>query len=162
MPIKRLLVVIALSVAMLWAVSLINRPAQAAPPASPPMRPAAAEPWNTNVRVNDTASAGPLERGTPALAATSGLTLFAVWQDTRNGDADIYSERSVDGGQTWGNIIRVNRDVPGRDQIDPDVAINAASTLHAVWEDSGVYYARSIDSGRSWSTATNIELLGRR
>ncbi len=148
---KRLLAVIALSAALLWAVSLINRPAQAAPS----YRPVAAPPWNTNVRVNDTAVAGPVARSAPAFAATDSL-VYAVWQDARNGDADIYSAQSVDAGQTWGYIVRVNHDVPGLDQLDPDLAVNVSGTLHAVWEDYGIYYARSTNGGRAWGDAIKI------
>ena len=151
MPIKRLLAVVVLSAALLWAVSLINQPAQAAPS----YKPVAAPPWNTSVRVNDTAPAGPVARSAPAFAATSSM-LYAVWQDARNDDGDIYAAQSSDAGQTWGYILRVNHDVPGQLQADPDVAVNVSGTLHVVWEDNGLYYARSTSNGRSWGEAIKI------
>lgn len=155
----RLTAVIILSTLSIWAVSMINRPVQAAPA----YRPAAAPPWNTSVRVNDTAAAGPVARSAPAFAATDSM-LYAVWQDARNDDGDIYSAQSANAGQTWTYIVRVNDDAPGREQADPDVAVNAAGTLHTVWEDtrSGwreIYYARSTD-GRLWSNAIRISTPG--
>ena len=154
---KRLLTVIALSAALVWAVSLINRPAQAAPS----FRPAAAPPWNDNVRVNDTTSAVTATRIAPAFTARdSSNTLYAVWQDARNDDGDIYSAQSANAGQTWTYIVRVNRDAPGTLQADPDVAINAAGTLHVVWENNGLFYARSTDGGRLWGAASQINGAG--
>ena len=153
MHIKRLMVVFALSAALLWAVSLINLTVQAAPLPKPP----AAPPWNASVRVNDTASAEPTARSAPAFAATDSI-LYAVWQDARNDEADIYAAQSADAGQTWTYIVRVNHDVPGLVQTKPDVAVNAGGTLHVVWIGSGVgvYYARSTNGGRLWSDAVRI------
>ena len=151
---NRLIAVVALSGALLWAVSLINQSAQA----SPSLKPPAAPPWNTSVRVNDIAPAGPAARSAPAFAAKDSPTemVYAVWQDERNGDADIYSAQSADAGQTWSFITRVNHDAPGQSQSSPDVAVSVSGTLHVVWQDSGVYYARSTNGGKTWSAEVKL------
>ncbi|CAG0996983.1 hypothetical protein PLCT2_02820 [Planctomycetaceae bacterium] len=164
MPLKRLCLVILLSVGMLWAVSLISRTAQALPSLRPPVAP----PWNTSVRVNDNAAVAPVIRGAPAFAAKDSLEMvYAVWQDERNGDLDIYSAQSADAGRTWSYITRINHDILGHAQTDPDVAVAASGMLHAVWEDtrlsgSSIYYARSLNGGRTWSTEIKINDTTRR
>ncbi len=83
----------------------------------------------TNFRVN---AAG-------ALAADGQVpgTLYAVWADYRNGDADILLSRSTDDGSTWGLPQRVNDDPlhDGRDQFFPWIAGSADGRLHIAWLD---------------------------
>ncbi len=156
MAIKRLIIVfvLTLSVWLLLTTLVTGLKVQAAPQE----RPQAAPPWNASVRVNDNAPVGPVARGAPAFAAKdSPEILYAVWQDERNGDPDIYSAQSADAGQTWTYITRVNHDAPGvGQQNSPDVAVAADGTLHAVWLNSGVYYARSTNGGRTWSDEVKI------
>ena len=161
MSLKRLLPVVILSVAMLWAVSLIAHPAEASPELLPPAAPLVDAPWNTNVRVNSAALAGPMPRRHVALAVISSTgKLYGIWEDERNGDPDVYLSQSSDGGASWRYTTRINHDVPGNNQIKPDVAVNLSGTLHAVWLDSrsginAVYYATSTD-GRTWSEEVRI------
>jgi len=44
---------------------------------------------------------GPSEETKPALAM-SGDVAVAVWEDDRNGNIDLASRRSENGGATWG------------------------------------------------------------
>ena len=46
--------------------------------------------------------------------------LYVVWNDTRNGDADVYLTSSPDRGTTWTAPVRVNDDDVGggTDQIE--------------------------------------------
>jgi hypothetical protein len=118
-------------------------------------------PWEPNVKVNDDAT-GVADQGAPALAASKTTSdVFAVWQDYRNDDADIYFARSVDGGSTWGASVRVNHDAAGYWQFEPDIAIDAAGIVHVVWSDSragddDIYYARSADGGQTWSAEVRV------
>ena len=118
-------------------------------------------PWGPNVKVNDDAT-GVADQGAPALAAsTTTSDVFAVWQDYRNDDADIYVARSVDGGATWGASTRVNHDAAGQWQSAPDIAVDAAGIVHVVWSDSragddDIYYSRSADGGQTWSTEVRV------
>ena len=145
----------------LWAGLAVQAAPAPAPVPAPVSAPLADSPWNTNVRVNDTATAGPVPRGNLAMTAISSTgRLYAMWEDERNGDPDIYVSRSTDNGATWRNITRVNHDVPGNDQTQPDVAVNITGTLHAVWLDdrsgvTAIYYANSTD-GLTWSDEVRI------
>ena len=46
-------------------------------------------------------------------------TIYINWSDQRNGetDTDIWLVKSVDGGETWTDPIRVNDDPPGKQQF---------------------------------------------
>ncbi len=129
--------------------------------AAPPLRPLLDPPWNTNIRVNDSAE-GEATQDNPALAASQTTSdVYAIWIDHRNGDADVYFARSADGGQTWGAAVRVSQDTGSAWQQAPDIAVNASGTLHAAWVDSregsnDIYYARSADSGQTWSQEIRI------
>jgi len=122
--------------------------------------PVADPPWGPNVKVNDDA-VGVADQGLPALAASKTTNdVYAVWVDWRNEDADVYFARSTNGGQTWGASVRVNHDANAW-QYTPDIAVNAAGVLHAVWSDSragddDIYYARSTDGGQTWSAEVRV------
>ncbi len=118
-------------------------------------------PWNPNVQVNDD-TPGLANQHAPALAASkTSDDVFALWQDSRNDDGDIYFAHSPDGGQTWKASIRVNHDVPGLTQSAPDIALGGSGILHAVWADSragtmDIYYSRSTDNGTTWSNEVRV------
>ncbi len=71
----------------------------------------------------------------PALALDSNDKLYAVWQDKREGDWDIYISTSVD-GINWAAETRVN-DPNNGNQINPAIVIDsqAPNYAHVVWQD---------------------------
>ncbi|MBW7992571.1 MAG: hypothetical protein FVQ84_21500 [Planctomycetes bacterium] len=71
----------------------------------------------------------------PALALDSNDKLYAVWQDNREGDWDIYISTSVD-GINWSAETRVN-DPNNGNQINPAIVIDGQSPnyAHVVWQD---------------------------
>lgn len=108
----------------------------------------------------DTGSApGAADSHTPVVYA-AGSTVCVVWADTRNGSADIYGNRSLDGGATWlPTAVRIDAgDVAGSSiSLAPRVA-GDGNTVHVVWEDArggnrDVYYNRSGDGGATWLPA---------
>jgi uncharacterized repeat protein (TIGR01451 family) len=85
--------------------------------------------------------------------ATTGETVYAVWSDFRDGDFEVYSKRSTDGGVTWGSDTRLTN-AAGASEL-PSVAL-AGAAVHVVWRDdrdgnSEIYYMRSTDGGENWS-----------
>jgi hypothetical protein len=100
----------------------------------------------------------------PALASNGSGTLFAAWEDGRNGgvfNRDIYFSRSTDGGTTWSQPdVRINDD-PGLpatvNQASPDLVYDASRhRLYAVWQDArngnyDIYFAYSNNDGATWS-----------
>ncbi len=88
-------------------------------------------------------------------------TVYVVWSDQRNGesDTDIFLKKSIDGGETWGPLIRVNDDTTHRQQFFSWAAIDPSSGfLYVVFYDrrntkgdaTDVYVARSVDGGETF------------
>lgn len=64
-------------------------------------------------------------------------TMVIAWSDMRNGDADILSSRSINGGATWSKPYRVNHDQlhNGKDQFQPALAVAPDGTITCAWFD---------------------------
>ena len=92
----------------------------------------------------------------PQIAAT-GTSVYAVWQDNRDGRFDVYFNRSLDGGESWlADDVRLDVGTAPGVSMSHDVRIAASgSTVHVVWRDErdgdwDVYYNRSQDGGDTW------------
>jgi len=92
--------------------------------------------------------------------------IYVVWNDTRNGDDDVFLGISSDGGDSWSSAMRINNDPigNGKDQYWPSIAISELGEIVILFYDSRntssndiieAYIARSTDGG---ATFTN-ELL---
>lgn len=99
-------------------------------------------------------------------------TLHILYEDklgpsAGQSDRDIYYKRSVDGGRSFGEAVRLNDDDPeslqpggGHLQVNPNISVAPNGRLDAAWwdfrDDTGgftndVYYAYSEDDGETWS-----------
>ena len=85
--------------------------------------------------------------------ASAGSSVYAAWQDHRNGDADVYFNRSLDGGATWlASDVRLDvGSAPGASASwFPRIAASD-SAVYAVWSESyHIHFNRSLDGGASW------------
>ncbi|MBI3609344.1 MAG: exo-alpha-sialidase [Nitrospirae bacterium] len=93
--------------------------------------------------------------------AVWGDTLYAVWYDVRNGNADVFFARSVDGGRTFGPNKRVNDDTTTSVQYKPGIGVDAQGTIYVAWRDgrkgnADIFFARSTDGGKTFSK--NLQL----
>jgi hypothetical protein len=127
----------------------------------PTSEPAVYEP---DTQINDPTAlpSGPtsVNQTRPALASDGAGTLFAIWEDGRNGgvyNRDIYFSRSTDGGDTWQRPdVRVNDGTSTGNQIRPDLVYDQSiGRLYAVWQDErngnyDIYFAYSDDFGDTW------------
>jgi len=89
--------------------------------------------------------------------------LYVTWSDFRNGDVDVFSISSKDGGRNWSAPVRVNNDGlhNSADQLFPSLAIDPTSgTVNVMFYDrrrdpsnrsADVVLARSIDGGRTFA-----------
>ncbi len=88
-------------------------------------------------------------------------TIYIVWSDQRNGadDTDVFLVKSLDGGNTWSAVKRVNDDPPGRHQFFPWATVDPLTgVLYVVFYDrrntmnneTEVYLARSEDGGETF------------
>lgn len=102
-------------------------------------------------------------RPNPAACAYGG-TVFLVWQDTKQGNSDIYFSRSTD-GINWltPEVIIYDPGLPPTNQENPKIVCDDNKNLFAVWEDDNeskgihgemslrdIYFSMSTDGGATW------------
>ena len=92
-----------------------------------------------------------------------GGRLFVIWSDYRNGDIDVFSATSADGGRSWSEPVRVNSDSMhnGNDQFFQWLAVDPQTgAANVIFYDrrgdpgnreTRVTLARSTDGGRSFA-----------
>lgn len=115
-------------------------------------RDATAGTWSANQRADDSTFAVT----SPALAVDATGNAYAIWVDSRRGDADIwFSKRSVTTG-IWSASVRVNDDAAGSSQSAPAIAVSSTGEAIATWVDErshkvAIYSARLPSGGGTWS-----------
>ena len=110
---------------------------------------------DANIRIDDTGDGLTREDHTgfsnqwrPALAADSATgRVYAVWQDHREGNNDIYLSYSDDGGTSWAGNVRVDDTGGGPSNQTSPVVTVAGGTLTVLWQDDRdgreqIYYAQ--------------------
>jgi hypothetical protein len=90
--------------------------------------------------------------------AASGSQVHVVWHDDRDGNAEIYYNRSTDAGITWSGDTRLTND--SHTSQWPSVAV-AGAAVRVVWRDDRdgnleIYYKRSTDGGATWGSDTRL------
>ncbi len=114
--------------------------------------------WGANVRVNiDTGSQA---QGAPRIASGNNGELYAVWEDTRNGNSDIFIAQSPD-GTNWTPGVRVNDDAGTSTQAAPDLIVTTTGEVIVVWRDERngvpeIWAAGSVDRAASWKPNRRI------
>lgn len=93
--------------------------------------------------------------------ASSGY-LYAIWEDERGDDGDIYIARyNPDADTAWSAPIQINDDSSGNEQSRPALAVDGNGNVYAVWEDTRndedgrdteIYFSRWL-GGSQWSAA---------
>lgn len=88
--------------------------------------------------------------GAPRVAVDRRGIAYAVWQDSRNGDQDVYTAVQWPGAARWGQNMRVNDDAGTATQESPAIAAGGAGLVVVVWTDqrrstSGDIYASELE-----------------
>lgn len=94
---------------------------------------------------------GPSDETKSALAISGGVAIV-VWEDSRNGNRDLATRRSLDGGGTWGPLTFLVRSP--FDDTDPVLGLDGSAGLIG-WVDrrfgnQDIAYRRSADTAASW------------
>jgi len=62
--------------------------------------------------------------------------MFAVWNDERNGDKDIYAQKLDDSGNLlWANDFKVNIGLDAADQTAPEIVVRSNLKAISAWQD---------------------------
>ncbi len=123
----------------------------------------ASPPYGTNHRVNDDVGSATQER--VAAAADASGYVYAAWQDSRNGDADVYFARSADGGLSFGASQRLGgNQAVGTSQARPAIALGPRGEIVVVWQDDrhtymafDIFAAVSVDRGQTFSAPVQVD-----
>lgn len=105
--------------------------------------------WSPDIRLTNNS----FESRSPSISL-SGSNVYVVWQDTRDGNWEIYFKSSTDAGVNWGSDIRLTNNASSSEEPS---AASAGSFIHIVWVDTRdgnpeIYYKRSSDNGLTWSS----------
>jgi hypothetical protein len=99
--------------------------------------------WGANLMVND--DPGTANQDYPDIAVEPSGNAYAVWEDDRNGNSDIYFSYKPSGG-SWVANVMVNDDPGTANQGYPDIAVDPSGDAYAVWGDqragdSDIYFS---------------------
>nr|MDP9281444.1 hypothetical protein [Chloroflexota bacterium] len=114
--------------------------------------------WCPNKRVTDNTSA---LKDFPDVAVDSANTAYAVWQDSRNGNVDVYFSSLANGAMNWVTPnVKISDDPGTAAQTKPRIGVDSAGNLTVAWIDARtspahVRVARKPAAG-SWSASSDI------
>lgn len=102
-----------------------------------------------------------------SLAAGPDGQLYLAWHDGRNEDWDVFLRRSMDGGRSWGPVLRVNDDPVdnGQSQYLPKVSVAPNGRVDVLYYDrredpqdidNDVSLASSGDDGESFAAPVRL------
>jgi hypothetical protein len=105
--------------------------------------------WGGDVRLTNTAgeSLGPS-------VIVGGTQLHVVWNDTRDGNLEIYYKRGLAVGSGWESDVRLTNSPASSSK--PSIAFSSGYA-HVAWtEDIDIAYRRSADGGTTWDPIQQI------
>jgi len=119
--------------------------------------PAGGGAWPANKKITDNTSA---LKDFPDVAVDSANTAYAVWQDSRNGNIDIYFSSLANGAANWAANLKISDDPGTAGQTKPRIGVDGAGNVTAAWIDARtspahVRVARKPAAG-SWSASIDI------
>jgi PKD repeat protein len=118
--------------------------------------------WSANLRAND--DTGTAKQQEPEVGLDAVGNLILIWEDQRDGNWDIYTATSMDGGISWETNVRVNDDKGTTDQTKPAVVMDATGFTLVAWADgrngnmdiySAVQYSGA-PSERNWQQVSSV------
>lgn len=119
--------------------------------------------WRPPVRVDSDNPAGSAYSARPEIAMSeSGDDVWIVWEDSRDGAADIYFARSDSAGTRFDVDERLDSgdDDGAHDSFEPVICSDGDNAMYAVWHDSrnsdvnrDIYFNYSRDGGQNWIPA---------
>jgi len=96
--------------------------------------------WGPEMRISEL----PFDSWVPTVEA-SGRNVYVAWVDTRDDNEEEYFRRSMDGGQTWGEVTRLTDNAAN--SWAPSL-VAKGETLHFVWFDQQDSPVQPLDAER--------------
>jgi hypothetical protein len=111
--------------------------------------------WAANLRVTDN---GTSRKFSPDVVIGADGTAYAVWEDDRSGNWDVWFATLPSGASSWSVNERISDDPSAADQYSPRIDIDANGDLFVVWLDdrvpsSEVRMTRLIAGGAIWDAS---------
>jgi hypothetical protein len=97
--------------------------------------PAGGVAWAANLRVTDNGSSRKFD---PDVTIAPDGTAYAVWDDDRTGNSDVWFSKLLPGASAWTANQRISDDPGLAAQYGPRIAIAANGDLYVVWLDDRV------------------------
>jgi hypothetical protein len=97
--------------------------------------PAGGVAWAANLRVTDN---GTSRKFDPDVTIATDGTAYAVWDDDRTGNSDVWFSKLLPGASAWTANQRISDDPGLAAQYGPRIAIAANGDLYVVWLDDRV------------------------
>ncbi|MDP2209014.1 MAG: T9SS type A sorting domain-containing protein [Bacteroidota bacterium] len=112
-----------------------------------------------NTKVND--YAGNSSNANPFISMDGSGNFVVVWNDYRNGNYDIYSQRYNSSGAAQGVNTKANDDAGTAEQYSPSIAMDGSGNFVVVWEDYrnndvDIYCQRYNSSGTAQGINFNV------
>jgi hypothetical protein len=109
--------------------------------------------WGTDLRINNITN-----NSLYPCVTTAGLGVHVIWQDFRDGNAEIYYKRSTNSGTSWEADKRLTHNTNA--SYWPSITVSG-SNVHVVWYDERdgngeIYYKQSADGGVSWGVDSRL------
>ena len=113
--------------------------------------------WGLSQAIDLTSAAAQLN---PAVVVDSASNVYVVWEDYRNGNADIYFSQRLAGATTWSTPVKLNDDGTTAENITPAISVGG-SYIYVVWEDhrgddADIYSTRRLISGGAWEANKRV------
>jgi hypothetical protein len=124
------------------------------------------ETWSPPARIDDNTSA--VAAGWARVATDTTGSLFAAWNDDRDGRHHIWSSVSTDHGTTWRANVRVDDDTVPSDCHHADVAVQPGTNTYLVVSSNPVWvrpgyinndaaFTRSTDGGQTFAPCVTLD-----
>ena len=114
--------------------------------------------WTANLRVTDD---GASRKFTPDVALTADGTAYAVWEDDRAGDSDIWLATLPAGSSSWTANVRISDDPGTAAQYAPRVDVDDNGDVTVAWLDdralaTQVRVSRLAAGATQWETSRAV------
>lgn len=107
--------------------------------------PAGGSTWGTNIRVTSNTSS---RKDAPDVVVGPDGTAYAVWEDDRAGNYDVWFTKLPSGSSTWTPEVRVSDDPGSQAQYGARIGMDTAGNLIVIWLDDRPYPRTEVRSSR--------------